>query len=292
MCSFILIVLYTDPYALLFSDKKKIIFNEKRTKYLFSYKYIPENFDGILVGPSYSDNINIKMIGSKNVYNMSLNGGNIFELEFLIDNIMNNENRQVKFIIFSLSPYLFLNDKVDKTFIHNSTLRNAFFSIHLVKHFLYYLKYYVLESTNIYDKSENGYINYNKLLNNDVEKLITNSAAQTRHISINNSVYETFNKILIKLRKSNIKIFAYFHPIPEPIYSSNKSEYLKFFMRIRKCFKVKEKIINFNTSKYTYITKVYKNYSDEGHLSISGAELILQELKKEFEIDVMQSLGK
>src|SRR5579864_3138682 len=53
--------------------------NERTTKYLFGYNYIPHNFDGLLVGSSFSDNWDTGELTGIHMYNVSLNGGNITE---------------------------------------------------------------------------------------------------------------------------------------------------------------------------------------------------------------------
>ena len=45
-----------DDFGLFGSDgEKRIWTREKTSKYLLSHRYVPENFDGLLIGPSYSD---------------------------------------------------------------------------------------------------------------------------------------------------------------------------------------------------------------------------------------------
>jgi len=70
---------YMNGYGLFGDVKEKFItlwHNERTSKYLFSFNYIPSNFEGMLIGSSVSDNLNTKKISKFKVYNASINGGN------------------------------------------------------------------------------------------------------------------------------------------------------------------------------------------------------------------------
>lgn len=76
----------------------EVMGNERTDKLLFSFNYIPNNFEGILIGPSLSDNLNTKDIKDYKIYNASINGGNVTELRKIVDTIaMFNNN--IRFIM-------------------------------------------------------------------------------------------------------------------------------------------------------------------------------------------------
>lgn len=109
--SFILLIVGVNylwnPYGLFGNVKGKeikIIDYEKSSKYLMSFNYIPQNFEGLLVGPSLSANLNTKNIKDYKIYNISMNGANISELKMAVDNVIKYGN--LKFIIFCLDPYI------------------------------------------------------------------------------------------------------------------------------------------------------------------------------------------
>ena len=62
--------------------------NFRLAKYLYSYNYIPVNYDGILIGPSASINLDTSKIVNRNVYNLSLDGANISEMKLVTDMVM------------------------------------------------------------------------------------------------------------------------------------------------------------------------------------------------------------
>jgi hypothetical protein len=71
-----------DPYGLFRPTKGRrlAVYGDSRVaKYLLNCRYVPENFDAILIGTSLSANWNLAAIEGFRVYNNSLNGGNIVE---------------------------------------------------------------------------------------------------------------------------------------------------------------------------------------------------------------------
>src|SRR5271168_458303 len=50
---------------------------DREAKYLFSFNYIPTNFDGIMIGSSISGNWDTRKIQLAKTYNLSIDGANI-----------------------------------------------------------------------------------------------------------------------------------------------------------------------------------------------------------------------
>src|SRR5687768_16344560 len=95
---FVALNVYVDIYGLFFGRKdRKVYVNERTSKYLLSFRYIPENYNGIIIGPSLSANLNPEHIRKFKIYNSSLMGANISELHYLIKNI--TERRNIKIAI-------------------------------------------------------------------------------------------------------------------------------------------------------------------------------------------------
>ena len=99
---------YFIDYYGLFRDVegKKLIpqDNFRLAKYLYSYNYIPVNYDGILIGPSASINLDTSKIVKRNVYNASVDGGNISEQKLLAD--MALSKGQFSLVVFTIHPYM------------------------------------------------------------------------------------------------------------------------------------------------------------------------------------------
>jgi hypothetical protein len=94
-----------DPFCLFRCNPNRLIpvyTNERTTKYLFGFNYIPSNFDGVLVGTSISGNWNTARIRGYKVYNTSLSGGNTAEASLILDHVF--DRGKIRLAIFIIHP--------------------------------------------------------------------------------------------------------------------------------------------------------------------------------------------
>lgn len=263
--------------------KYRVFANERTTKYLFSFKWIPQNFDGFLIGPSLSDiEMDTSKIDKFRVYNLSLNGGNISELKYLVDNVI--KNGKMKLMIVCLTPYITKNSGKKTNAIDPKEYWSTFGSLFTIK---YYLKKSLITSTPNKDpfiNSWNGYRlnNYNTSLKFDSKTVINNTYNSILNkefkIDIDSKAIKELSSIFDLARKNNVQILTYYYPVHKKIFSMKlyQSEYLKYKDIIQKILKSQDIVIDFNTTKYDYIRSSYDTYSDGGHLSKIGGERIMK----------------
>lgn len=103
---FVLFNLYQDDFGLFWSTGPKRIWTlEKTSKYLLSFRYIPRNFDGLLIGPSFSDGLmDTRRLSGYRIYNLSMDAGNATELRAAA--LMAIERGHMRVIVICLSNYL------------------------------------------------------------------------------------------------------------------------------------------------------------------------------------------
>lgn len=92
---------WVDIYGLFRSAQGRrlpVLGDPRVAKYLLSQRYVPENFDAILVGASISANWDVTEIRKLRVYNESLNGGNIVEERSLVEAAINRPGIAVAFL--------------------------------------------------------------------------------------------------------------------------------------------------------------------------------------------------
>jgi hypothetical protein len=81
-----------------------VLGTERTAKYLFSFNYIPSNFDSLLIGSSISDNWDVSSLRLGRFYNASISGGNISEEALIAENVF--RRRPLKTALFVIYPYL------------------------------------------------------------------------------------------------------------------------------------------------------------------------------------------
>src|SRR5262249_7670763 len=98
---------YVDIFALFrpAQGRKISIYGEERiAKYLHSFRYIPDDFDGVLLGSSVSDNMDVKGFDGYKLYNASIDGGNIVDLQPIVDNLY--RKRDLNLTLICIHRYL------------------------------------------------------------------------------------------------------------------------------------------------------------------------------------------
>jgi len=265
----------------------RIFHNERTTKNLYSYSYIPQNFDGILIGPSLSAiNMNTRALTNGKIYNLSINGGNISELRVLVDNVL--KNGSINTFIICLDPYITKDSGMKSSFINKKEYYATLGSLFTFKFYLN--KYIDLKKGNtseFYD-SHYGYLNYNykyrnikdadvtDLINERLAKYDRNEALEELHVDEN--AYEDLRYVLETIRKRNINIIAYYFPRPKVIFDhpNFQSSYRLYREKMDALLDVESDIvIDFNTDEFNYIRDEMSTYADLGHLRQYGAEKVL-----------------
>lgn len=278
--------IYMNEYGLFGNAKGKSIkiwHDERTSKYLLSYNYIPANFEGILIGPSVSANLNTKNIKEFKIYNASLNGGNISELKYITDNIIQRGN--LKFIIICLCPYMTKDHGRKTSSIDPREYWGSLGSKQALE--LYIDKLFRKLGFRHHDRyNDYGYNNYNLLK----EKSNIKPAKELQNTIDKENPQETANKVetmdeiafteLVQLvnaaRGKKIQIFGFYYPYYIEKY--NEAAYTSYKDKIDKIFTNQDFIWNMNSEEYVNFRSDLSNYYDKGHLSWKGADILLKEI--------------
>lgn len=264
-------------------DKIRIYDNERTTKYLLSFNWIPQNFDAFLFGPSLSDiEMDTSQIEDIKVYNVSMNGANISELKYPVENLINSN--KMKLMIVCLDPYLTKNSGKKTSAINPKEYWSTLGSLFTIK---YYLKKYLALKNPQKDPFVDSWYGY-RHNNHDVYKKYdakerinsTYKAMEEGSYSINidKTAIEELNYIFELARENNVKILGYYYPRHKKIVETNlyKEEYSKYRTQIEKILKSEDIIIDFNTDKFDNIRNRYDTYSDGSHLSKEGGRKVIK----------------
>ena len=282
---------FLDVFGLFdFRDKDKVrVYGEERfSKYLMTFNHIPKHFEGIILGPSLSANLNPQVIPDKNYYNLSLMGARMDNVLSLASNILEN-NGTIKEAIVCIHPYVTADTGAKGTgFMNPDTYWKAFGSVNLLR--VYGLG--VIRNLDLwpskYPKNQyevNGSNSFESLFR--VEDVSGRIAKEVDNVKINefeigSRFRKDFKTLLTLLQKHNIKTFIYYHPVPYPIYLEHRDKMDNYWEDILSGTKVKkEKLFsyyNFNKPEFSGFSGDLSNYIDHGHLSIKGQETLIKEI--------------
>jgi lysophospholipase L1-like esterase len=278
---------FVDPYGLFHNTKNRKIevqANERTSKYLLTYRYIPENFEGFIIGPSLSANLNPEEIKDYRVYNASIMGANISDLHYLITNMV--ERGKMRFAIVCLDPYLTKDHGKKSAMIDPKEYYGALGSYNLFS--TYAIQY--IRDNNLMPRqlpkgliNAYGYNNFNLAMQgNDAKKMILEKVQNrsSEPIVIDTAAVRELDETLQFMREHKIKVIGYFSPVPYEIYQLHRAKYVSFQRIIGGLFKDEDVLLDLNLPEYETFTKDYNTYADHGHLSYKGQKFVLGELHK------------
>ena len=278
---------FQDVYGLFrpIKDRKlKVYANERTSKYLLSYNYIPDNFEGIIIGPSLSANLNTKSIDGYEIYNASIMGANISELRYLINNIV--ERGKLRFAIICLDPYLTKDHGKKSARIDPKEVYGALGSTNLIKTYLFK---FIMESGLLPGKFPNnatnsyGFNNFNLGFKqgNPKEKIMEKVRLKSAESTYIDPIAEKeLKETLAYLRRNDVKIIAYFSPVPYQILAINRQNYGAYQDRMNRLLAREDVVLDLNDERYKVFTSDFDTYIDHGHLSEKGQGFVLGELKQ------------
>ena len=274
------------------------IYTEERTsKYLLSFNWIPQNFDAVLFGPSYSDiEMDTRKLEGLSVYNLSMNGANISELKYPLENVI--KSNRLKVIIVCLSPYLTKDSGKKTNAIDPREYWSTLGSLFTLK---YYLKKHLALSDVDKDPFRDSWFGfrhneYNVYENYDVKKEIEARHKQMvdgkYNIKIDTKAIQELGDVLDLARMHDIKILAYYYPTHKKIFETQQYqvEIKKYRSQVEELLTPDDIVIDFNTEEFNYIRDDYETFSDGSHLSPVGGNrliMVIQEFINRHNLDTL-----
>lgn len=258
---------------------------ERTSKHLMSYNYVPENFQGVLVGPSYSNNVDPRWITNYKTYNLSLNGANIAELKPLIENVVTSGKMQ--YLILCLHPFLTKSSRIQTNEIDPDDLWRSVFSTLPLTFYKERVMNYLGKGEPRYAGSDWGHNNYNvdtqvddfeAYADKKLEQILQRGGDK---IHLDSQAIRDLEYI-IKLAKSyDVPVFAYYYPVYKPWFNvwQENGEWARYRHVMDRLLGDESIVWDMNTPAYDALTTQASSYSD-GHLSESGGRLVAQSIRQ------------
>jgi hypothetical protein len=278
---------YIDIYGVFrpASGRAMSVYGEERVaKYLHSFRYIAENFDGVLLGSSTSDNLDTRAIRSHRIYNASIAGGNMEDLQPIAHNVLADD--RVKIVLFCIHHYL-TQDHVRKTGYMTSRDYWAAFGSPLL------LTTYISSASirlGVTRDHHDGWGTYHFNANADVGKtegVIRNVVASIRsgsrkfeNYDIDPIAFQELKDTLAEARRPGRRIVIYYPPVPAPILTVRSEQLSRYRAAIGAILLPTDIVVDFNTPTYGSFRLDLRNYDDHAHLSKAGAAMVVAELDR------------
>jgi hypothetical protein len=272
-----------DDFGLFWSHGPKRLWTvEKTSKYLMSFRYIPQNFDGLLVGPSFSDGLmDTRQLHGYRIYNLSMDGANATELGVATTNAL--KRGHFKFMIICLDPYLTKDSGIKGAQINVKEYWGSLFSLLPLKIMGAKLDHFRSGYVDDLAGSEWGSANLQRPVytwDSFVSHELDDSVE--RQLVVDPASYRDLGQIVATAHQRGVRVLAYF--FPHSIWRSQTAVASGAWGRYREQAMAlfdptRDFVWDMMGPQYLPLRSDPACYTD-GHLSAAGARLVLADIQR------------
>ena len=259
----------------------KVYGEERNCKYLFSYRYLPENFDALMLGSSVSDNIPVKTVGGLRIYNASLNGGVITEAKNL--GTIALRRGHFRLLLLSLHRYMMESAGEKTNFMVPQRYWGALGSMQLyTASFSYLMDRAGIRHCAFDSNGAQAYGPSTPKTRRDIAKIADQFAAGQGYwkFSVNPKAFQDLKDLIGVAHERGAIFVAFTPPMPTPMQKATSHALAEFDNEVRKAFGADDVFIDMNQPAYYSISDDYDNFREAAHLSDRGAQLVADELDR------------
>jgi hypothetical protein len=271
--AFVAVNIHLDPMGLFHSRPGVAVYtNERWSKYLLSIRYVPEQFDAVLIGTSVTGNWNTGLMQPLRTYNLSLEGGDISEERLLLENVL--ERRTPKMVIFCIHPYLTATYGRKTPYMTGRDYWSALGSLELLK--TYHSRRRVEHHASQTEFNEFGRQDF----------VIPARPWQAQPITagkwyvVDERSVDEYGRLVASARAAGARVIAVVPPVNEEQWRFTADAYLRYQQRMFSFFHRDELVIDFNAPQYLNLRADRRNFPDGIHLSPPAADAFVSELAR------------
>ncbi|HJX84810.1 MAG TPA: hypothetical protein VJ723_10740 [Candidatus Angelobacter sp.] len=239
--------------------------NERITKYLFSYNYIPTNFDGLLIGSSISENWDTKLIRNFRVYNASLRGANISEEALIADNVLTRSRPRIWIVL--IFPALTLTHGRRSGYMNPQEYWGALGSIQLFR--AYGNKWLTSLRHANEEFNDFGCKDYQ-------EPSLRLELKEVSEFVIDSRSLKEYSDLLQRARSQGVRIVGVIPPIEMERSKLERQAFESYNAKVRTFFLADEPIIDLNDPALESLRMQKDNFPNGYHLSKAAADQVVR----------------
>jgi hypothetical protein len=245
---------------------------DREAKYLFSFNYIPANFNGVLVGSSISGNWDTRKLQPARTYNLSIDGANITEEKILMENVLARE--KVRLALFCVYPHMVSNHGRKTEYMQPRDYWSALGSAQLLREYLNRILARMGRRRPVDD--EFGVLDYSGSERNVDPGKADYRLAHREEIVLDETAVAEYAALLDEARAHGACIVGFIPPHYSGVW--NGTDYAAFVARMKALFRPDEEIIDFNEVEYQQFRDTHVNFYDGVHISREGTDFLMSEL--------------
>jgi hypothetical protein len=252
----------------------KVYGNERLAKYLLSVRYVPENFNALLVGSSVSGNWNVaEALPGLRVYNESLTGGNIIEEKCLLDQALARPGVEVVFLV--VHPFLTHSHEFESIQLTPRLKLSSLGSQSLWNVYVEMLKIRFHWARQTYN--EFGAVDYGAAkhgLNPELKQLMRPGT----DFEVDPIAFQTYLDVIQEIRAHGVRIVFVVPPVAEDLLQGKRAAFEKYLRLIQARLAPGEELIDFTSSPYAGFRANGDHFIDGVHIEGVAAEEVVSML--------------
>jgi hypothetical protein len=239
-----------------------VITNGRKAKFLMSKRYIPANFNGLILGASAVANWNVSTLAGTRIYNLSIDGGDAVEQKLVLDQAL--DRGHYRLAVLALAP-VNTNSHEVKGGLGETTTAEALASFHLCIQEAAYALRAAHHGAGYVDIAPNGHYNFQKRKNLEPIEL------GPTFFQIDPVALKQYRAMISALQNQGAVIVYVVPPLYEPFYQLHRSEYQAYFKTILPLLP-SAPVIDFQDPEYTALRSDPDNFFDVQHTESQGAD--------------------
>lgn len=283
--------LYDNAYGLWYSKSKSYNFffrYEWFAKYLLLERYIPEHFNSLIMGPSYSDMMIPQQLDHSMFYNLSVAGASVLEQKQLLTQAL--KYGQYEMLIFCINPVSCQSNDSKyqantKTLKHETLYGKMAFKQLSYKIGMFNdkkLKHQYLSSTHgmlVLDIPDQVIKTFKEKYTDYTDQP---TQSNPHAITFDPQAFVEMAQLFQIARDNQIKIVAYYNPYYKGMMQIDfgPMAWKNFKDQSLPLFNERDLVIDLNAPQYDRLTEDISHFTD-AHLSESGSELLIEILNEE-----------
>ena len=261
-----------------------VVYGDARVaKYLLSTKYVPENFNAVLVGTSVSANWEVSRLGPLHVYNESLNGGNIVEEKAIVDRALQRPGIAIAFMV--VQPYLTRSHDFSTVRISPDLVYSAVGSENLWNAYEDILRIRLLGHHREFDAA--GTENF-QIFRHDLNPDLTDMLRPGTDFSVDPTALAAYREVVAELRAHHAQLVFIVPPIYQDLLDRKRGAFEKYSQLILSETGGMDPWIDFNSARYAALRQNRENFGDGVHLVPGAANRVVGALRTEIQSLLVQ----
>jgi hypothetical protein len=241
--------------------------SERRGKYLLSQRYVPQNFDAILLGSSVTSNWNTSGISVYRTYNESADGGNVTEEKRLAETVLR-------------TPYLTDNHGFNSDEMKPMEYWSALGSTSLLR--TYKLMWAIRRGRSKLVWNEFGSEGNTpddgagplKPLNVVLERIMRSDG----EIQVDQVAFDEYRALVDELHQRGVTVVAVVPPTMESLLAPRRERMNRYVKRMLTLFSPGDLVVDFGAPEFASFRTDTANFRDGVHLSYQGAAAVIRSL--------------